>query len=892
MIRSKSVIFYTILFLFLILFLLFYILGIARYVTDFEENTCDMTYMFEYPQYVRISLDNEIEERYPRYGLYAYGEGFITEKLRRMYFSGIPVLFIPGNVGSHQQVRSLASVSLRKGLKDRTPFHFDYFTVSLNKDYSALYGGVLMEETEYVSYCIQKILNLYKTNIKKVVLIGHSMGGVIAKGAILLTPNVNTSVANIIITLATPHTPTLVLDSAVATYYRNLENHLHEIKDAGISVVSIGGGPRDTLITSTQIVDSAADINVISNTIPDVWKSTDHLSILWCKQLVLCIVRSLFDSVDYNQKPPNIFSKTEERMQALSYHFYHHASGKRLYLYKETIQFESGGEWIENIQRNYVWTNKNLSRRTSSVYLMIRLSGQSNYHLTIDTVNIESKDWLFACTASSIQGQSRVCNWGWNLTNRTRILPDPLHRIRKTVDLNLQEIKYPGVTHVIVRITPDDLEKYIAVNVDLYSYDARFIPIWGSSPLLKSLFVKPQPKLSNLGHIRYYATFDNIMDVITVELKASECTDPKHHAIVELLEPWSIGVTQIQFFTLVDDGPKTMKIQTKYKYSNISQNLRITLDPACSYAINIQQGGIIDRISCIVRDRWYLLYTTIISLLLLSLSVRINHGLEQTPIIVITVFLSFCYDLMFECLVALAILCVFTIGLCCCVIFLGSVAHSIAVRFLARAITFSTTWSDWLLGGLNQLPFIVTILVLSLIPATCGALAMLISVFLYFLNLTKMYEDYLEKLLMASLQHFNWGGRFRNMNNSEEYGNTRQKIFNHLILFILWCFIAIAAVPSVLVWARNFSYDMRLSTEDPLLLQSWIVLVTCSTMEWVQFPSNNHNTRSQILSSILCFLGWVILLMGAAPHPPFYQYYMPPLIAGAVAIISLNFIFS
>ena len=38
---------------------------------------------------------------------------------------------------------------------------------------------------------------------------------------------------------------------------------------------------------------------------------------------------------------------------------------------------------------------------------MIRLNGQPNY-LTIDTINLESKDWLFACTASNIQGQSRV----------------------------------------------------------------------------------------------------------------------------------------------------------------------------------------------------------------------------------------------------------------------------------------------------------------------------------------------------------------------------------------------------------------------------------------------------------------------------------------------------
>lgn len=106
-------------------------------------------------------------------------------------------------------------------------------------------------------------------------------------------------------------------------YYKNLEKRLNDIKDAGINVISIGGGPRDTLITSTQILDPTADINVISNAIPDVWKSVDHLSILWCKQLVLSIVHSLFDSVNYAQKPPKIFSTTNERMQALSYHFYH-----------------------------------------------------------------------------------------------------------------------------------------------------------------------------------------------------------------------------------------------------------------------------------------------------------------------------------------------------------------------------------------------------------------------------------------------------------------------------------------------------------------------------------------------------------------------------------------
>lgn len=72
-------------------------------------------------------------------------------------------------------VRSLASVSLRKSLKYRTPFHFDYFAISFGSDYSGLYGGVLKEETEYTAKCIQRILSLYRDKVKTIILIGHSM---------------------------------------------------------------------------------------------------------------------------------------------------------------------------------------------------------------------------------------------------------------------------------------------------------------------------------------------------------------------------------------------------------------------------------------------------------------------------------------------------------------------------------------------------------------------------------------------------------------------------------------------------------------------------------------------------------------------------------------------
>lgn len=116
-----------------------------------------------------------------------------------MQFNGIPVLFICGNAGSHKQgihinilsfidinviyiilVRSLASIALRKTLNSGTSYHFDYFSVDLNNEFSALYGPLLYEQFDYITHSLNKILELYNGVSKppqKIVLIGHSMVG-------------------------------------------------------------------------------------------------------------------------------------------------------------------------------------------------------------------------------------------------------------------------------------------------------------------------------------------------------------------------------------------------------------------------------------------------------------------------------------------------------------------------------------------------------------------------------------------------------------------------------------------------------------------------------------------------------------------------------------------
>jgi glycosylphosphatidylinositol deacylase len=92
-------------------------------------------------------------------------------------FLGFPVLFIVGNADSYRQVRSLGSVAYRMGDKQK---QLDYFSIDFNEELSALFGGVLGQQTEFVAYAIQKILSLYKTE-KTIILVGNSIGGFLSR---------------------------------------------------------------------------------------------------------------------------------------------------------------------------------------------------------------------------------------------------------------------------------------------------------------------------------------------------------------------------------------------------------------------------------------------------------------------------------------------------------------------------------------------------------------------------------------------------------------------------------------------------------------------------------------------------------------------------------------
>ncbi|KAI9290765.1 PGAP1-domain-containing protein [Neoconidiobolus thromboides FSU 785] len=280
-----------------------------------------MTY--SYPEFIKQHFASNTKEL-NRYSLYLYKDlEFDNEK--ELY--GTPVLFLPGNAGSYKQVRSIAkTVSLLA--KKRNIMGLDFFTINFNEELSALVGQILVDQSNYAIESIDYILKLYQENLSNnklisiptsVIVIGHSMGGIVARNIPSLKVYKKGSI-NSIFTLASPHLyPRLPLEKEmyllydqVNHFWRERNFHQNEFSDIrnelnNISLISITGGNRDSQIASdlselSTLVNKNHGFTVYTTSLPKAWVSSDHQSILWCKQVVLSVSKAILNIIDINSE--------------------------------------------------------------------------------------------------------------------------------------------------------------------------------------------------------------------------------------------------------------------------------------------------------------------------------------------------------------------------------------------------------------------------------------------------------------------------------------------------------------------------------------------------------------------------------------------------------------
>ncbi|KAI0549090.1 GPI inositol-deacylase [Xylaria curta] len=305
---------------------------------------CRMSWMS--PSFVHFSdFDTEHTRFASKYSLYLYREQGIEHgpKVR-----GIPVLFIPGNAGSYKQARSIASESARyfhealnsNGATAKSAVKaLDFFTVDFNEDFTAFHGQTMLDQAEYINEAIRYILSLYLDPQKSerdpnlpdpasVIILGHSMGGVVARAAFVM-PNFQPHSVNTIITMSAPHArPPVTFDPLIVKVYQDINDHwrhaysgklIAENSLSQVTLVSIAGGGLDTVVPSDyasleSIVPETHGFTVFTSTIPTVWTSMDHQAITWCDQFRKVVVKAMYDIVDSHDK-----SQTKPRAERIKH---------------------------------------------------------------------------------------------------------------------------------------------------------------------------------------------------------------------------------------------------------------------------------------------------------------------------------------------------------------------------------------------------------------------------------------------------------------------------------------------------------------------------------------------------------------------------------------------
>ncbi|VVD00800.1 unnamed protein product [Leptidea sinapis] len=781
-----------------LIFVALYFLGIFNMNFSDRNNYCAMTYMFEYPQFVRISLPEN--KQYPQYGLYAYSEGRFTEKARKMWFDGIPVLFLPGNSGSHMQARSIASVALRKAISNGYEYHFDYFTINFNEELSGLYGGVLQSQTEFAAACISKVLSLYRNHRyskivpSSVVLIGHSMGGVIAKRLLAYPNTLNTT--SILLTLSAPiEAPVVNFDSDINNYYKLMQlewdAYIYPYKDVRESklLISLGGGPRDVLVPGSLTTSNNSYINAMATAIPGVWVSPDHVSMVWCKQLVMVINRYLFDIVDHKTEQIT-YNKELRRHKAEMYFQANRSMTLNENIHRVEVNMIADAFWYEDNRRVYQIARPEIDRTT---YLMIRLAPfPQNRFVAVEAINVDDKDWIFGCNAKDVHSSYRYCKTATSLSELSRWTgaANEFGR-RKLATINLHSVQEmrPDWTHVIVKVSPT--RKPITLNVDINDYASRQIKVEVPSALSFSKHIIKETESNALYYELILSNFNVIHQAYLLYVEpTSTCHNINYHVSAEMHVPWARNNEFYHYYTHLKQSP--MKLRLFISNPNVSQgldpeeNVKITLllDPKCTFTISISSSWYI-RLAQLVRNYTPVLVPYIASIVLLAarsnlLSLKENGscisihsalmsegikpyyvlvfsrltimGLMAIPILHILLENSGWRNLEIQYftrsllvlptyMTALGFLNVIAAVTVAVMIFSSQLAHRLLFRILWRG---GGSLAEKVASGLQKIPMIVSASLVCAVPLSCGAAALVAGAAFYAFMLSKMYEEYLE----------------------------------------------------------------------------------------------------------------------------------------------------
>ncbi|NXN22252.1 PGAP1 deacylase, partial [Nycticryphes semicollaris] len=837
--------------------------GVRDVLFLYEENRCSMTYMYEYPEYLKIKLPKKTVRRYPVYELYLYGEGNYAEENKNLLLTGIPVLFLPGNAGSYRQVRSLGSIALRKAEDVDFKYHFNFFSVNFNEELVALYGGSLQRQTKFVHECIKVILKLYKDREfapTSVAIVGHSMGGLVAR-ALLTLKNFKPELINLLITQATPHVaPVMPLDKYLTDFYTAVNNHwILKAQDLrNLTTLSVAGGFRDYQVRSglaflPRLSQQDSALSVVSSAVPRAWASTDHLSIVWCKELILATIRALFDLIDENTR--QITEDPKKRMAVLNHHFVRHPAKL----------FEENPEAFTELTGAFVWITVKASKWTYSFYndsdgkyftFPLASHRKSYSHVYCENSMLDTSSWIYGC----INSNSSMCLEATDVSWKAELLPTTKASV---VILKLQD--YPSLSHIVIQAPPTAGNKY-TLDCEFFQEDSRTVQL-PVTHLFSFGFSSSKILLNSTGLLYNVQLqhFNQIYQAFKIHIQ-SHCQSLKERkpSVYRLHIPWShedsITVAKVPSFTEISAKLHTAPPEN----DNRVPELNIYSSSDCQYEV-ILKTSLVQILGQIIRFHAGALPVYVVSNILLTyggqLSALISTGqcsdfsleLVRTakpykvePLISIVVFLQgfHWFRAIWELLslpeVDAAVLSSqdtwFPLVSLTLFLFGTGIAYWSGVFFSTSLRLFSSLWLTLIRPTAHHKDNkLITprklcgVLSLALVGwTTCGALA----VFIIYLQYSFKDSDRSKETLGNSSIH-----TVKNQSSMDSTSKATQSLSStatiaeavnslkmHVTILNLFTWIVLLNLPSLIYWLKNLRYNVRL---DPDPCRFTAIILVC-----------------------------------------------------------------
>ncbi|XP_022669074.1 GPI inositol-deacylase-like isoform X3 [Varroa destructor] len=572
---------------------------------DLPSNQCSMTYMPVPPQYIEVDLNENVTKKFPRYKLLLYGEGVIARELRRSVPNGIPLVFIHGNAGNPGQARSIGSIlQMKAETRNRLGLPiYSVYTIDFNQqELSALYGGVLSQQAEFLLECLRVISKnwnlIHPHTAPRIVLIGHSMGGVVAR-SLYLHPDFDRSLVALHVELASPsRRPVAYLDRSLWEFYERINQVWLQVGHVLPPVLSVMGGERDLQVRA-NLGDSPQGLRVLSESVPQCWASTDHLCVVWCKQLQLALSRALFDIVQEG----SIIDDRDRIIKILNYHFVRkfalHNSLQTLPRLARTVAFAQGREWQEMFEGSWRYVKKKVLTGVSLVVPVYK-----ELSISIVAHGLENDDWLFGCTRLKRDGTTVICLSGVDISRKNLLVPSVATR---------QDVMFETInrdTGRVYHITPAEIVarnfQALVINVPALMEGAvilgeRFIArkrerTFDATVLFNGFFQKTTVISMHLSEKAIFQKFtligmQHLWQVYTIKVHSKLCLEGTSGAGLARFKPdWSHE--EVFFHLQARANSITTFILRLHSTPNHQENHNSTvyfyLDPNCSYDVHIQ----------------------------------------------------------------------------------------------------------------------------------------------------------------------------------------------------------------------------------------------------------------------------------------------------------------